>query len=115
MEPIIAYCGINCSECDAYKATANNDDALRTKVAAEWSKMYGFDCQPEQINCVGCLATEGVQIGHCSECNIRLCGLSKKVANCGHCEAYACDQLNEFHIHAATAKENLDQIAKKRG
>lgn len=33
MNPYIAYCGLNCAECEAYLATVNSDNALREKVA----------------------------------------------------------------------------------
>ena len=33
MNDYIAYCGLDCEGCDARIATANNDDALREKVA----------------------------------------------------------------------------------
>ena len=31
MKKFIAYCGLDCEKCDAYKATQNNDNALRGK------------------------------------------------------------------------------------
>lgn len=114
MEKMIAYCGIVCSECDAYIATQTNDDALRAKIASEWSKTYGGQFKIEDINCDGCTSKSSRLIGHCSECSIRACGLLKNVANCGHCNDYACEQLNAFFSQVAAAKETLDQIAKER-
>ena len=32
MNRYIAYCGLNCEVCEAYKATVDNDDALRARV-----------------------------------------------------------------------------------
>ncbi|MBN2243467.1 MAG: DUF3795 domain-containing protein, partial [Acidobacteria bacterium] len=32
MEKMIAYCGLTCTDCDAFKATQNNDDKLRQEV-----------------------------------------------------------------------------------
>lgn len=115
MEKMIAFCGLSCTDCNAYIATAHNDNALRVKTAEEWSKMYGGEIKPEDINCTGCLPTEGAQFGHCQECSIRLCGLEKAVANCGHCEEYACDQLNAFFAQVPEAKESLNRIKKERG
>ena len=34
---IIAYCGLNCSNCGTYLATQNNDNAKKIEVAKEWS------------------------------------------------------------------------------
>src|SRR5512143_2762025 len=44
---MIAYCCLDCAQCDAYRATVKKDDALRAEVAARW-KM-----KPEQIECLG--------------------------------------------------------------
>ena len=41
MKKYIAFCGLDCEFCEARFATANNDDALRRKVAKEWSEMNG--------------------------------------------------------------------------
>lgn len=39
MNQMMAYCGIMCDECPAYKATVDNNDELRKKTAGQWSKM----------------------------------------------------------------------------
>ena len=39
MKKFIAYCGLDCEKCDARKATLNDDNALREKVAKEWSEI----------------------------------------------------------------------------
>ena len=96
MEKMIAYCGINCAECGAYLAHKNNDEALREKTAAEWSKAYNFTFTPDMINCTGCKST-GVQVGHCSECEMRICGIKKGVENCGKCQEFkTCKTINDF-------------------
>ena len=55
----IAVCGIDCTVCPTYKATMTNDNALREKTAAEWSKLYKAEIKPVDINCRGCNAPEG--------------------------------------------------------
>ncbi len=50
MKPnLSAYCGLNCEECEAYKATINNDDELREKVAKEWSILNNVEIIKEMI------------------------------------------------------------------
>ena len=39
MENLIACCGLDCKECQARKATINNDDELREKVAKNCSEL----------------------------------------------------------------------------
>jgi hypothetical protein len=113
MDKIVAVCGITCTECPAYQATQTDDDALRAKTAEEWSKMYGSDIKAEHINCDGC-NTEGKKIHHCTECEIRLCGLDKGHDNCGQCADYACEKLEGFFGMVPDAKTTLDQIHNSR-
>ncbi len=109
MDKIIAVCGITCTECPAYIATQTDDNDLRTKTAGEWSKMFNAEIKQEHINCDGC-NTPGKKIQHCSECEIRACGLAKGVENCGHCADYACDKLEGFFGMVPDAKGTLDEI-----
>lgn len=108
MEKLLAACGLDCLVCPAYIAAKTNDDELRKKTAIEWTKEFGFDATPEMINCHGCFATDGVLIGHCSQCLMRLCALEKKVANCGACADFPCDKTKEFHKNVPHAKANLE-------
>ncbi len=110
MEKIIAVCGLDCAECPAYIAAMTNDQALRVKTAAEWSKSYGFDCTPEMVNCHGCLATDGVQIGHCAECAIRKSALAKGLKNCAGCPEFGCSTVSEMWKAAPQAKANLEVL-----
>lgn len=107
MEKIIAACGLDCAACNAFIAAKNNDNALRTKTAAEWTKAYSFPFTPEMINCHGCFATDGVQVGHCAECEMRLCALKKKAANCGACDDFPCKTVSDFHAICPEAAANL--------
>lgn len=54
MKNLIAFCGLDCEECEARKATVANDSELRKKVAVEWSKLNGVEITEEMINCDGC-------------------------------------------------------------
>jgi hypothetical protein len=110
MSDIIAFCGINCSNCEAYLATRNNDDAARRAVADDWSARYHFDCKPADINCTGCQPDGGAKVGHCSECGIRQCGLKKGVQNCAHCASYPCAELERFFAMVPDCKARLDAI-----
>ena len=107
MEKLIAYCGLDCAACDAYKATMNNDQALREKTAAEWSKMHNFAFTPEMINCTSCQGS-GAKIGHCSECEMRKCAMEKSVVNCGACADFkTCKTINDFIAMVPGVKANL--------
>ena len=115
MENLIAVCGLNCSECNAFIATKNNDMTRKEEIAKQWSSMYNAVIPPESINCVGC-KVEGNHIGYCSMCEVRKCGLSKNAANCGLCTSYPdCNILNTFlkmapEEGAKKIKDNLEKI-----
>jgi hypothetical protein len=107
MTKMIGVCGIVCTECPAYQATQADDDDLRAKTAEEWSQMYGADIKTEHINCDGC-TTPGRKIHHCSECEMRACGIAKGLENCSQCTEYACDKLEDFFKMVPDAKATLD-------
>ena len=104
----IAYCGLDCESCEARLATINDDNALRNKVAGEWSELNGVVITPEMINCTGC-RIEGVKTPFCDKlCPIRLCALSKGYETCGDCgEVFGCEKLTMITGNNAEALERL--------
>jgi hypothetical protein len=112
MEKMIAYCGIVCTDCGAFIATQNNDDAKRKEVAEEWTGKYNHDFKPEDINCDGCLVTTDRVLNYCNVCEVRKCGQEKGVANCAYCEDYSCDKLEKFFEMVPQNKVTLDEIRK---
>jgi hypothetical protein len=112
----LAMCGLDCAACPAYLAYKTNDQALREKTAAEWSKQFHVhaETKPADINCVGCLKTKGVQFSHCAQCEIRKCGLGRKVKNCALCDDYPCQRISQFLLNVPPAKANLDKVRRTR-
>lgn len=85
MKNMIAYCGLDCENCDAYLATVNNDQELRKKTAKLWAELNNAPIFPEHINCEGC-RVDGVKTVFCdSMCGIRQCAMKKGVNTCGDC------------------------------
>ena len=81
----IAYCGLDCEKCEARLATVRDDNALRQKVAKEWSEMNKTEITPEMINCEGC-RMDGVKFAYCaSMCPVKKCASEKNYATCGAC------------------------------
>jgi hypothetical protein len=111
---MISICGLTCTECPAFLATLNDDLAEKAAIAKMWSEQYKSDIRPEDINCEGCLSTGDRHLGYCGICEIRKCGMEKKVANCALCKEYACDKLAAFLAHAPQAKTTLEEIRKNR-
>jgi hypothetical protein len=109
LEKIIAYCGLDCSQCGAFLATLHDDQKEREDVSALWSKLYKVKFKPEDINCQGCLSDE-MLFAHCKVCEIRKCGQEKSVQNCGYCPDYGCEKLETILRLAPEARKNLDEI-----
>lgn len=109
-EKMIAFCGACCNECPGFLATQNDDDDARAKTAELWSKMYDCELKVEDINCDGCKKDGGRLLGHCTVCEIRLCGLEKQIENCAHCDDYVCEKLEKFFGMAPDLRKTLDAI-----
>jgi len=108
---IIAYCGLVCSNCDAYVATQANDLETLERLAKRAREEFGIqDATAETAICDGCLTDGGRQIGYCATCKIRACAVERGVANCAHCADYACQKLEGFFAHATEARSVLDEI-----
>jgi hypothetical protein len=110
---IIGYCGITCSECPAYIATQNNDDALRAETAKKWSEMFKADIKAADINCDGCPAESPRLFNYCAVCEIRKCAREKKVSTCAACPEYSCQKLDEFLAQVPEARKVLEDLRKE--
>jgi hypothetical protein len=116
MDKIIAYCGLVCSECDAYVATQANDLEALEQMARRARDEFGMeDATPETTMCDGCLTEGGRQIPYCATCEIRACAIERGLGgppplNCAHCADYACERLEGFFAHATEARALLDEI-----
>jgi hypothetical protein len=113
MKPMIAYCGLVCSECPTYLATQNDDDMARVKTAAFLSEKYGLNFKAEDINCDGCLSSGERLIGYCNTCDVRKCAIAKSVENCSVCNVRPCEKLNKFHEFSPDAKASFESTVGK--
>jgi hypothetical protein len=115
MDKMVGYCGIVCSDCPVFTATKNNDDAERRRVAELFSKQYGREFKPEDINCDGCLGNSPRIFSYCNVCEIRKCGKERNVVNCAYCADYSCERLSKLFAGYSKAKETLDEIRRELG
>ncbi len=108
MNPLIAFCGLDCAHCDARTATIHNDNALRQQVARQWSEWNHVDIPAASINCLGC-RVEGAKCHYCENlCPIRKCILKRGYAHCGECpDMENCAMLYEIQKNASETKANL--------
>ncbi len=114
MHLLVAYCGLNCAECEAYQATQADDTAWKEKIAAKWR----VDYQSPQIDihtvtCDGCRTPDGRAGGYCAECPLRACGAQRGVETCAHCAEFeTCRHLAEFYQVAPQMKAALEEIRR---
>ncbi|MGB7724025.1 MAG: DUF3795 domain-containing protein [Dehalococcoidales bacterium] len=117
MEKMIAFCGLNCTGCDAFPANRNKMTSAEKKHAAEkWSELYsrGRTIKPEEMECDGCLSMGGKLWNRCRNCEVRKCGMEKQVKNCAYCRDYPCEKLNEIFVIAPLGKDTLEIIRKSK-
>ena len=112
MKKLIAYCGLDCEKCEAYIATKNNDDVLRRRVAALWSKLNHVEITPEMINCEGC-RYPGKKTMFCEGlCEIRKCAMKNNFETCGNCEKL--DHCDKVEMVIGNNKEAYNNLKEKK-
>jgi hypothetical protein len=109
-EKIIGFCGLDCAVCPAYHASERFTIDERQKTADDWSKQFNAAMKAEDIDCSGCTQPAGPHVGYCAVCQIRLCGLEKKVAHCAACVDYGCEKLEGFIKNIPQARANLEEL-----
>jgi len=110
---MLAYCGINCAECLAYKGTVSTDIGLLEKVAGSfWD---GAHSASEWV-CLGCTpADQGFLAKDCASCKIRECAITKGVQNCAACSEYeSCKLMHEFIKGESEPRCNQPETLRKR-
>lgn len=113
MDKLTACCGLDCEKCDARTATLTNDDALRERTAALWSKLNGVTITPEMINCTGC-RTEGAKTPFCDRlCPMRGCVREKGLDTCADCaQMDGCRTLGRIAENDPSVLENLKRLRR---
>lgn len=110
MAKMIAFCGLECTKCPSYLATINDDDDARLKTSVMLKEKYGLEYTPAEINCNGCLSTDGLLLGFCNNCKIRQCGREKGLENCTLCQELPCEKLDKFHSFSKDAKVSFESV-----
>lgn len=107
MNQLIACCGLDCEFCDARIATLTNNNALREKTAALWTKLNGVTITPEMINCTGC-RVDGAKTPFCDKlCSVHNCVREKRLDTCADCA-----QIRSFILPGGNISE-IDSLEVK--
>lgn len=105
----MAYCGLVCTECPAYKGTQADDTDLLERTARMWSEAFGEEIPADSILCDGCKNEGGRRAHFCSICKVRACNLERGFGSCGACPDYVCPKLEDFFKMAPEARSNLER------
>lgn len=107
MDRLIAYCGLTCSDCPAFRATAAEDENSLEELAAAWSREFEAEITPDDCRCVGCLGEEGPQVAYVATCEVRTCAVPRGVRNCAYCGDYPCEVLRRRFDKAPSSRKTL--------
>jgi hypothetical protein len=109
MSHLIAFCGLDCAQCEAYQATQAEDTAWQERLLEKWRVDFNSPGMTlKDIICDGC---RGPRLGgYCSECQVRACALEHGYQTCADCPDYACQKLESFFKMAPQAKATLELL-----
>lgn len=108
---LIGCCGLDCKKCDARIATLTNDNALREKTAALWTKLNGVPITPEMIHCTGC-RIDGAKTPFCDKlCPVHHCVREKSLDACADCgQMDSCPTLGRIAANSPFVLDNLRRL-----
>lgn len=117
---MIAFCGLDCEDCPAYRATRSRDPAALETVLVYWRETLDLpDLALADVVCDGCQA-DGQLNSSCRHCTVRSCAQVQGVPSCAYCADYPCadlqrllancDRQHGFFAYARAARGTLAQI-----
>lgn len=90
-DKVYSKCGMRCDLCLVYRPNVDREDR-REEICKVFGKVWeGYEPNPKEIICDGCLALGENAILFSPECKTRKCVFDKGLEHCGYCEKYPCD------------------------
>ena len=91
---LVGYCGINCSKCEIYIASTNNDEKVKQKLVEDIKYFTGLDIKSQEFNCLGCRHPKSKHKEFMGiNCELYKCASKKDPISCGHCSFYPCKKI----------------------
>jgi len=107
----LAVCGLNCPQCDMYRAS-HGDEKARNEIVEWFKEKRGKELRPEQIRCEGCRGP--LEVHWSSDCEMLQCAKKKGVEYCFQCRDFPCTILKAFSsdgaAHHKRTVENLKRM-----
>ena len=115
MEPMIAFCGLNCKTCPIHVATIETDKTvqlqMRESIAKKCREVYNIQMDAEEItDCDGCKANTGRIFNGCINCEIQKCAAGRNLESCGICPDFPCEILENHFMHDPASRIRLEEI-----
>jgi len=112
---LIGCCGLDCEKCDARIATITNDNVLREKTAALWTKLNGVPITTEMINCTGC-RMDGAKTPFCDKlCPVHNCVRENNLNTCADCaQMDKCPTLGQIAVNSSFVIKNLNRLRETK-
>jgi len=110
---MMAYCGIDCSACRAYRATIAGDEAGLEEAAERFG---GGRYPAEDWVCLGCRpADQPFLARYCAACGIRSCAIARGLGSCAGCSDFEeCARLQSFLRGEAEALGRTMNLLRRR-
>ena len=117
-KPKLAACGIDCAECDSYKATIDRDWNAAANLV-DWYRGVGWIGKNEGAEavmsknpqCKGCWdSTDDCFFKITFGCEKRICCMEKQLSNCGECGDFPCGHYSEFPSANAFYQKAMERL-----
>jgi len=106
----LAYCCLNCYECELFIATRDNNEQLKAKVVQKWNIKKDENFNLQDFGCLGCNSEKLAFF--CTNCPVKKCAIQKGFQLCAQCdELDSCDK--ELWKNYPEIKENAINVRAK--
>ncbi len=134
---MIAYCGIDCAKCPAYRLPRLGEK-LHMKGLFQWLLKSGmkrarkrrkqvppgdksvehlYEDLNRYIICDGCATIDARCLKGCLQCPVRCCAMETGVVNCAYCDKFPCERLKSCWKMTVfkDAQPRLEKLRAKLG
>lgn len=89
----ISVCGLNCAECDIFRAS-HGDEKARQEIVDWFREKRNQHIELEKIRCKTCRGP--TEANWSSDCAMLKCAKGRKVNYCFECESFPCETVKAF-------------------